>query len=189
MLTTGKVQADTQEVERLFEAAKAEKDREVLKGLIKRAFDPGAEDCLKPDEVSERVGLSRADGEAQQGTECCLQKLCIVGGEGQYAHRPSTGGMARHCRGWLTACSCCYRQGIEFLSAEIGESTAALPAIAKELAEAVGYQKLALQMIGAMKCPISRKKQALSWEEIQAEVQALRAELKMKPLPAPKGAV
>jgi len=68
-------------------------------------------------------------------------------------------------------------EGESFLASEIGEELLNLPPIAIEIASLVGYQRLALQMIGALKSPISKKKKALSWEEIREIVVGLRAEL------------
>jgi len=52
-----------------------------------------------------------------------------------------------------------------------------LEPIAKEVAAMVGYQKLALQMVGNMKCPISRKKRPWEWSSIKAHIVELRREL------------
>lgn len=68
-------------------------------------------------------------------------------------------------------------EGESFLASEIGEELLNLPPIAIEIAGLVGYQRLALQMIGALKSPISKKKKALPWEEIREIVVGLRAEL------------
>lgn len=68
-------------------------------------------------------------------------------------------------------------EGHTFLAAEIGEDVAGLPSVALELAHMVGYQRLALQIIGALKAPISKKKEPLAWDEILALVVDLRTEL------------
>ena len=68
-------------------------------------------------------------------------------------------------------------EGVTFLAAEIGEDAAGLPDVAVETARLVGYQRLALQIIGALKAPISKKKEPLSWDEISALVAELRVEL------------
>ena len=58
-----------------------------------------------------------------------------------------------------------------------GEEDINLPPEARKLASWVGYQRLALQIIGALKAPISKKKIALSWVEISDIVVELRKEL------------
>lgn len=68
-------------------------------------------------------------------------------------------------------------EGIVFLCSEIGVEASALEDIAKELSGLVGYQRLALQIIGALKAPISKKKTPMSWEEIKEIVMELRIEL------------
>lgn len=65
--------------------------------------------------------------------------------------------------------------GETFLAAEIGVDT--LPPIGVEVAAMIGYQKLALQMVGAFIHPISKKKKAMSWDECKALVVELRLEL------------
>jgi hypothetical protein len=68
-------------------------------------------------------------------------------------------------------------EGLAFLAGEIGEDTEALPPIALEIAALIGYQRLALQLVGALKAPISKKKAPLSWDEIKALIIELREEL------------
>jgi len=68
-------------------------------------------------------------------------------------------------------------EGHTFLAAEIGEDVAGLPSAALEVAHMVGYQRLALQIVGALKAPISKKKEPLAWDEIKALVVELRTEL------------
>jgi len=68
-------------------------------------------------------------------------------------------------------------EGVTFLAAEIGEEAANLEPLALKIAAAVGYQRLALQIIGAMKAPINKKKIAMTWEQIDKVVMALRSEL------------
>ena len=67
--------------------------------------------------------------------------------------------------------------GLEFLASEIGEEVPNLPELAVEVARLVGYQQLALQILGGLKAPISKKKVPLSWDEIVVLVRELRAEL------------
>jgi ADP-ribosylation factor-like protein 13B len=68
-------------------------------------------------------------------------------------------------------------EGEVFLANEIGEELASLPPIALEIAALIGYQRLALQMVGAFKAPISKKKTPMTWEEIHTLVSELRSEL------------
>lgn len=68
-------------------------------------------------------------------------------------------------------------EGLEFLSSEIGESTDQLPELARDIASLVGYQRLALQIIGALKSPVSKKKVPMSWEEIHSLIIDIRSEL------------
>ena len=66
-------------------------------------------------------------------------------------------------------------EGESFLAAEIGVEK--LPPIGVEVAALVGYQKLALQIVGAFIQPISKKKKAISWDECKDIVTELRLEL------------
>lgn len=66
-------------------------------------------------------------------------------------------------------------EGEAFLAAEIGEEV--LPALAVQVAAMVGYQRLAMQIIGALKVPISKKKVPMSWDDIYALVADVRKEL------------
>jgi small GTP-binding protein len=68
-------------------------------------------------------------------------------------------------------------EGETFLANEIGEELASLPPIALEVAALIGYQRLALQMVGALKAPISKKKTPMGWDEIKALVVGIRSEL------------
>ena len=65
--------------------------------------------------------------------------------------------------------------GETFLAAEIGVDV--LPPIGVQVAALIGYQKLALQMVGAFIHPISKKKKAMTWEACHALVVELRHEL------------
>lgn len=65
--------------------------------------------------------------------------------------------------------------GETFLAAEIGVEK--LPPIGVEVAALIGYQKLALQMVGSFICPISTKKKAMSWEECRDMIVELRLEV------------
>jgi ADP-ribosylation factor-like protein 13B len=67
--------------------------------------------------------------------------------------------------------------GIKFLAGEIGVEVDNMDTIACEVAGLIGYQRLALQMIGAMNVPINKKKVPMSWPEIKRLVLELRAEL------------
>lgn len=82
--------------------------------------------------------------------------------------------------GHLTEPEDCFsvEDGLLYLSQEIGEDLAGLAETAKEIARLVGYQKLALSMVGNMFAPVNRKKKTpLSWAEIKEVVLACRKEL------------
>lgn len=64
--------------------------------------------------------------------------------------------------------------GLQFLAGEVGEE---LDAVATEIAGLVGYQRLALQMIGALRAPISKKKTPMTWVAIRSLVWGLRTEI------------
>lgn len=68
-------------------------------------------------------------------------------------------------------------EGVNFLAGEIGVEPQNLPEKAQEIASLVGYQRLALQIVGALNCPISKKKFPMSWDEIYETVMELRQEL------------
>lgn len=72
-------------------------------------------------------------------------------------------------------------EGRTFLAAEIGVEVASLPAAALTVAAMVGYQRLALQLVGALNAPISKKKSPMSWEEIELLICELRRELGLEP--------
>jgi Arf/Sar family protein len=65
-------------------------------------------------------------------------------------------------------------EGVGFLVGEIGEE---LNEIGHKVAAMVGYQRLALQIVGALKAPISKKKTPMTWDEIYTLVSELRDEL------------
>ena len=68
--------------------------------------------------------------------------------------------------------------GEEFLAQEIGFMKAEeLEEDGKEVAKLVGYQKLALMMVGGMFAPISSKKKRYTWAEIKSYVLAIRGEV------------
>ena len=68
-------------------------------------------------------------------------------------------------------------EGLTFLASELGEEVAAMPPSALEIASMVGYQRLALQIVGSLKVPISKKKEPMTWEEIHALIVEIRNEL------------
>ncbi|CAM9351803.1 unnamed protein product [Ectocarpus sp. 13 AM-2016] len=68
-------------------------------------------------------------------------------------------------------------EGLEFLTSEVGLEPGTLDAEGAEIASLVGYQKLALQMVGNMKSPISRKNRAWNWGEIRQLILDLRREV------------
>ena len=52
-----------------------------------------------------------------------------------------------------------------------------IPIQAKQIAWLVGYQKLALQMVGNMFAPITKKRRAMTWKEIKERRVGVRQEL------------
>jgi small GTP-binding protein len=75
-------------------------------------------------------------------------------------------------------------EGLTYLASEIGEEVGNLPAQAKEIAHMVGYQKLALTIIGGLKSPVSKKKVPMEWQELHDLIADLRRELGLHQLPA-----
>jgi ADP-ribosylation factor-like protein 13B len=73
-------------------------------------------------------------------------------------------------------------EGLTFLAAEIGEEMENLSPIAVQIAKLTGFSRLALQIVGALNAPISKKKTPMSWMDILTLVLELRAELKL-PMP------
>jgi ADP-ribosylation factor-like protein 13B len=69
------------------------------------------------------------------------------------------------------------QDGLEYMASEIGEDVPGLSDIARKVAAGVGYQKLALLIIGGLKAPVSKKKTPMDWDEIYALVESLRREL------------
>ena len=49
--------------------------------------------------------------------------------------------------------------------------------MAVEVVRLIGYQRLAMQIIGTLKVPINKKKVSMSWPEIKDLIIELRAEL------------
>jgi ADP-ribosylation factor-like protein 13B len=72
--------------------------------------------------------------------------------------------------------------GNTFLAGEIGVDVSELPNDARAAAASVGYQRLALQMLGALNVPVSKKKAPLSWQQILDIVGQLRSELGLAPV-------
>jgi ADP-ribosylation factor-like protein 13B len=70
--------------------------------------------------------------------------------------------------------------GVKFLADEIGQEVGALPQEAIDVANMIGYQRLALQMVGALNAPINKKKVPMSWVEIKQLVTELRRELHLE---------
>eukprot|EP00607_Mallomonas_marina_P002939 CAMPEP_0182429730 /NCGR_PEP_ID=MMETSP1167-20130531/33010_1 /TAXON_ID=2988 /ORGANISM="Mallomonas Sp, Strain CCMP3275" /LENGTH=414 /DNA_ID=CAMNT_0024613861 /DNA_START=500 /DNA_END=1741 /DNA_ORIENTATION=+ len=68
-------------------------------------------------------------------------------------------------------------EGIKFLGGEIGIELTDADSEALSVAAMVGYQRLALQMVGTMHTPSSKKKTPMSWKEIIALVESIRSEL------------
>jgi ADP-ribosylation factor-like protein 13B len=67
--------------------------------------------------------------------------------------------------------------GLVYLASEIGEDGNVLCQEAQEIASMVGYQKLALTIIGGLKAPVSKKKVPMDWAELYQMVATLREEL------------
>jgi GTPase SAR1 family protein len=70
--------------------------------------------------------------------------------------------------------------GLAYLSGETGVDVANLDPIALDVARLVGYQRLALQMVGAMSAPVNKKKDPLPWSQIRDLVLELRRELGLR---------
>ena len=68
-------------------------------------------------------------------------------------------------------------EGVKFLADEIGVTVDTIDKEAIVIANLVGYQRLALQIIGALFSPINKKKIPMSWPEIKEMVVELRADL------------
>ena len=68
-------------------------------------------------------------------------------------------------------------EGMKFLADEIGISLDAIDQDAVIVAELVGYQRLALQIVGALYSPINKKKTPMAWSEIKEMVLEIRADL------------
>lgn len=66
-------------------------------------------------------------------------------------------------------------EGCTFLSSEIGQEKLCDEAV--ECAELCGFQRLALQMIGALNAPISKKKTPMPWPEVKSLILGIREEL------------
>jgi GTPase SAR1 family protein len=70
--------------------------------------------------------------------------------------------------------------GLAYLSGETGVDVANLDPIALDVARLVGYQRLALQMVGAMSAPVNKKKDPMPWSQIRDLVLELRRELGLR---------
>jgi hypothetical protein len=70
-------------------------------------------------------------------------------------------------------------EGLAFLAGEIGSEAKDLPANAVSICLLVGYQRLALQIIGGLHCPISKKKDPMSWDDLLILVKDIRIELNL----------
>lgn len=68
-------------------------------------------------------------------------------------------------------------EGFAFLADEIGKEKEALGGEAEEVARLVGFQRLALQIVGALFAPISKKKTPMSWVEIKEMITEIRTEM------------
>jgi ADP-ribosylation factor-like protein 13B len=70
-------------------------------------------------------------------------------------------------------------EGMKFIADELGMVVSEMPAAAVAVGKACGFQRMALQMIGDLKSPISKKNKARSWEEILEILNGLRKELQI----------
>eukprot|EP01038_Epipyxis_sp_PR26KG_P015526 gene15526-20958_t len=68
-------------------------------------------------------------------------------------------------------------EGIKYLAGEIGDDPVTMNFVAKNVAALVGYQRLSLSIVGALKEPISKKKVPMQWNEIYDMVVEIRGEL------------
>ena len=75
------------------------------------------------------------------------------------------------------------QEGIDFIAGEIGLEVSQLDPQAIEIIAMVGYQRLGMQIVGALKSPINKKKVPMSWEEIRAMIVEIRLELGLPELP------
>jgi len=71
------------------------------------------------------------------------------------------------------------QEGYKYLADEISSTVDQLEEKAKEACRLVGFQRLAVQMIGEMKVPVSKKKTPWTLDEILAHIRELREELKI----------
>jgi ADP-ribosylation factor-like protein 13B len=71
--------------------------------------------------------------------------------------------------------------GLKFLAGEVGVEVDKLDPIAREVAALIGYQRLPLQMVGALNVPVSKKKTPMEWREIKELIISLRVELGLPP--------
>ena len=148
-----RVMEDTKDVERKFEEERTRKEADVLKGLLSRVF-------LKKN-------LDETEGKVEDDDIDCFTKS----------------------------------EGLNFLAEEVGLSKPTnmvdsedvknieegvhstnkdfshIPIQAKQIAWLVGYQKLALQMVGNMFAPITKKRRAMTWKEIKERIVGVRQEL------------
>jgi hypothetical protein len=76
-------------------------------------------------------------------------------------------------------------EAIDFIAGEIAVPVPDLDPAAVEIVAMVGYQRLAMQIVGALKAPINKKKVAMEWHEIRAMIVELRLELGLPELPPP----
>lgn len=75
-------------------------------------------------------------------------------------------------------------EAIDFIAGEIAVAVPDLDPAAIEIVAMVGYQRLAMQIVGALKAPINKKKVAMEWHEIREMIAELRLELGLPELPA-----
>lgn len=72
-------------------------------------------------------------------------------------------------------------EATDFLASEIGVPPHELDPVAVELCRLVGYQRLAMTIVGGLFCPVSKKKSPMTWGEIRALVLGVYEELGLAP--------
>ena len=138
--------------------ARLESSLESIFGTINEQFDA----------LQRRVADDLAAYEAEQQRKQQEQKERVLKRVLEKAF--PTEGEAQEC--WNEA------DGLQALSEEVGcASVDELSDGARAAAKACNYQRLALQMIGAMNVPISKKKTPMSWEDIISMLERVKEQL------------
>ena len=72
------------------------------------------------------------------------------------------------------------QEGLDFLASEMSDENnqpAHLPPLAHDICKLIGFQSLAMQIVGGFVKPTNKKRIALTWEEVYDIVIELRASL------------